>query len=236
MSIKLSLKKSCTLIVLAFFTFASVYAQQLRVSGKVTDASTNETLPGVNVAVKGSGTGTATDGSGNYSISVNRGSVLVFSFLGYAPQEISVGTATTINVALQPEATQLGEVVVTALGIKKEARTVGYSVQKINAPELTKAAPPSIAHGLMGKAAGVNVTQPNGIEGGSQRIIIRGNNSLLGNNQPLIIVDGIQMGDGRMGLNQSNGSGYNIRTGSYSTPDLGGAQTDWGNPLNFLNN
>ncbi len=233
---KLCLKRCFTFMVTAFFVFASVYAQQLRVSGKVTDSGTNETLPGVNVAVKGTTTGVATDANGNYSISVNRGSVLLFSFLGYKPQEVTVGNTTTINVALVSEATELGEVVVTALGIRKETRTIGYSVQKINSPELTKASPPNIAHGLMGKAAGVNVTQPNGVEGSSQRIIIRGNSSLLGNNQPLIIVDGIQMSDGQMGLNQSNGSGYNIRTGSFSTPDLGGAQTDWGNPLNFLNN
>ena len=236
MSSKLSLKRCFTFLVTAFCVFASVYAQQLKVGGKVTDASTNETLPGVNVAVKGTGTGTATDGSGNYSISVNRGSTLVFSFLGYTSQEIAVGNSATINVALVPSATQLNEVVVTALGIKKETRTIGYSVQKIPSAELTKVAAPSLAIALMGKAAGVNVIQPNGVEGSSQRIVIRGNSSLLGNNQPLIIIDGIQMSDGRMGLNQSNGSGYNIATGSYTTPDLGGTQNDWGNPLNFLNN
>jgi iron complex outermembrane recepter protein len=236
MSSKLGLKRCFTFLVTAFFMFASVYAQQLRISGRVTDASTNETLPGVNVAVKGSGTGTSTDGNGSYSISVNRGSVLVFSFLGYASQEFAVGNTTTINVALQPEATALNEVVVTALGIRKDVKRIGFSVQKIGNQEIAKVAPPTLAVGLMGKAAGVNVTQPNGVEGGSQRIVIRGNNSLLGNNQPLIIIDGIQMSDGHMGLNQSNGSGYNIRTGSFGTPDLGGTQTDWGSSLNFINN
>ena len=97
--------------------FASVSAQQLKVSGRVTDASTNEALPGANVALKGSGTGiTTTDGNGAYTLSAGRGGVLVFSLLGYATQEVTVGTSTTINVSLRPQANELNEVVVTAFG------------------------------------------------------------------------------------------------------------------------
>lgn len=221
MSNKLSLKRCFTFFVLSFFMFASVYAQQLKVSGKVTDASTNETLPGVNVAVKGSGTGTSTDGNGNYSISVSRGGILVFSFVGYAAQEITVGTTATINVALQAEATQLSEVVVTGLGIKRDKRSLGYAVQQIKAEQITELAPVDIAQGLMGKVAGLNISTANGLTNASSRITIRGNNSLFGNNQPLVVIDGAILEN--RSLSQSN-----------TENSLGGYQ-DWGNYLSYMN-
>lgn len=191
MSNKLSLQKCCTIIVLAFFTFASVFAQQLKVSGKVTDASTNESLPGVNVAVKGSGTGTSTDGSGNYSISVSAGSTLMFSFLGYASQEIKVEASTTINVGLQPEATQLGEVVVTALGRSKESKKLGFSADQIKGNDLAQTRQINPVNSLQGKVAGLQIDQ--GFSGpfGSSRIVIRGNSTLGKNNQPIFVVDGV---------------------------------------------
>ncbi|MCU7547577.1 SusC/RagA family TonB-linked outer membrane protein [Chitinophagaceae bacterium LB-8] len=87
----------------------------------------------------------------------------------------------------------------------------------------------------MGKVAGLNITVPNGVEGSSQRVVIRGNNVLFGNNQPLYVVDGVPLSDGQMGLKQSDGTGFNVATASYGTPDVGGTQTDWGSRLNFIN-
>jgi len=203
MSSKLSLKKWCTFIVLSFFVFASVNAQQLKVSGRVTDASTNESLPGVNVAVKGSGTGTSTDGTGNYSLSVNKGSVLVFSFLGYGPQEIAVGNTTTINVALQAEATELNEVVVTALGIRRSQKALGYAVSKVSAKDITKVGSPNFGSALYGKASGVRITSAPGGATSAVNINIRGMNSINFSNQPLIIVDGVPIRNG-----SANDAGY----------------------------
>ena len=191
MSVKLSVKRYCTVIVLVFFVFAGVYAQQLKVSGKVTDASTNGTLPGVNVALKGSGTGTSTDGTGNFSISVERGSTLLFSFLGYASQEIKVETSTIINVSLQPEATQLGEVVVTALGRSKESKKLGFSADQIKGTDLVQTRQLNPVNSLQGKVAGLQIDQGVGGPFGSSRIVIRGNSTLGKNNQPIFVVDGV---------------------------------------------
>lgn len=197
------LKRCFTFLVTAFFMFASVYAQQLRVSGKVTDASTNEALPGVNVAVKGSGTGTSTDGNGSYTLSVNRGGVLVFSFLGYAPQEIAVGNSTSINVALQPEATELNEVVVTALGIRRAQKALGYAVSKIDAKDIAKVGSPNFGSAMYGKASGVRITSAPGGATSSVNINIRGMNSINFSNQPLIVVDGVPIRNG-----SANDAGY----------------------------
>ncbi len=222
--------------LILFCSWQFVLAQKT-ITGIVTDANDGSVLPGVSVVVKGTTTGTVTDNNGAYSLKVPASATaLLFSFIGYTQQEVVISGQSAINVTLQPAAEQLSEVVVTALGIKKDVKRIGYSVQKVASKDLSKAAAPNVAQGLMGKAAGVNVSQANGVEGGSQRIVIRGNTSLLGNNQPLIVVDGIQMSDGRMGLAQSNGSGFNIKTGLYETPDLGGTQTDWGSSLNFINN
>jgi len=203
MSSKLCLKRCITFAVTAFFVFASVYAQQLKVSGKVTDSGTNETLPGVNVAVKGTTTGVATDVNGNYSISVNRGSVLVFSFLGYTPQEITVGSNTTINVALISEATELGEVVVTALGIRRSQKALGYAVSKIDAKEITKVGSPNFGSALYGKASGVRISTAPGGATSAVAINIRGMNSINFSSQPLIVVDGVPIRNG-----EANNNGY----------------------------
>jgi iron complex outermembrane recepter protein len=200
---KLSFKRSCTLLVLAFLAFAGVYAQQIRVTGKVTDASNNEALPGVNVAVKGAGTGTSTDGNGNYSISVARESVLVYSFLGYASQEVNVGNQTTINVSLQPEATELSEVVVTALGIRRSQKALGYAVSKIDAKDIAKVGSPNFGSAMYGKASGVRITSAPGGATSAVNINIRGMNSINFSNQPLIIVDGMPIRNG-----SANDAGY----------------------------
>ncbi|MGZ3833464.1 MAG: SusC/RagA family TonB-linked outer membrane protein [Mucilaginibacter sp.] len=159
--------------------------------GKVVDEN-GLALPGASIKVKGSGAGTTTDGKGEFSIDVPDGGTLIVSYIGYKTKEITVNGNAPLTISLSPSST-LNEVVVTALGIKREARSLGYSNQKISGSDITKADPPNISQGLMGKVAGLNVTVPNGVEGGSSRIIIRGNSNLLGNNQPLIVVDGVMI-------------------------------------------
>lgn len=176
----------------------SSYAQRT-VSGRVTDTGGNG-MPGVNVIVKGTSVGTTTDAGGNYSINVApEGTTLVFSFIGYATQEVEIGNRTSVNVAMEEDTRQLGEVVVTALGIERETKALGYSVTTVSGEAFQDARTNNLASQLAGRIAGVNATSVAGGPAGSTRVIIRGNKSLLGNNQPLYVVDGIPMDNSQFG-------------------------------------
>lgn len=206
----------------------------LKISGTVTGPD-NTPLPFVSVTVEGTGRGTATDQKGYFEMEANVGEVLVFSLVGHKTYKVRIESNTsTLTVKLESNDGQMNEVVVTALGIKREAKQVGYSVQKIGAADITRTAPPNIVQGLMGKAAGLNVSVPNGIEGGSSRIVIRGNNSLIGNNQPLIVIDGIQIQDNPMGMDNKSGNYNPLDNKPPNSVDLGTLK-DWGSYLNFIN-
>lgn len=167
-------------------------AQAQTITGRVTDAISNDGLPGVTVLVKGTQIGTATDATGNYSINVPpNGTTLVFRFVGYKTEERTIGNATTLNVALEVAAQGLDEVVVTALGVEREKRTLGYAVQNVNPQQILNSREPNIVNALAGKVAGVQINNSSGQAGSSSRIVIRGNTSLTGNNEPLFVVDGI---------------------------------------------
>lgn len=170
-------------------TLSPAQAQQ-SLSGKVSGEA-GEALPGVNVIVKGTSTGTVTDIEGNYSLNVGEeAETLVFSFIGFITKEVEIGNRSTVNVELLTDAQQLSEVVVTALGIKREERSLGYSVQEISTQGLEEARETNIVNSLQGKVAGVQIAGSSGNIGGSSRILIRGANSVSGNNQPLFVVDG----------------------------------------------
>lgn len=184
-------KMSQALVFLILMLSFTAEAQQRTVTGKVTDAS-GIGMPGVNLIVKGTSTGTATDANGSYSLSVpGDQSVLVVSFIGFATQEITVGNQSTIDVSLEVSAETLSEVVVTALGISREKKELGYSVQDVSGNRLTEARDVNVANALAGKVAGVQIKQNGTGVGGSTRITIRGNNTIAGSNQPLIVVDGV---------------------------------------------
>lgn len=164
--------------------------QQVKITGKVTDKN-SEALPGVTILIEGTRKGTTTDFDGNYSINAQQGDVLVFSFVSMQTQKITVGNTTIINVVLQDAINQLDEVVVTALGITKEKKVLGYSVQEVKTEELNKAQTVSIGSKLSGKVAGLQVNTSSKL-GGSSRFVIRGENTLsLGGNEALIVVDGV---------------------------------------------
>ncbi|MBF8962943.1 SusC/RagA family TonB-linked outer membrane protein [Pontibacter sp. FD36] len=171
---------------------ASAFAQDRAVSGKVTEASTGNGLPGVSVAVKGTTIGTATDAEGNYQVRVpDANATLVFRYLGYTTREAAVGNQSTINVSLQTDARQLDEVVVTALGIERSERSLGYATQQVQGDNLTFTKEQNVIGSLAGKVAGVQVQGSSGASmGGTQKIKIRGVNSVAGVDQPLIVVDG----------------------------------------------
>ncbi len=179
----------------------------IAISGKVTGQDGNP-LPGVNVTVKGTRKGTTTGADGSFSIDANAGDVIVISMVGYESQEITVGSATNISVVLQSSAQQLSEVVVTALGIRREKRALGYSAQNVSGENLTKAREVNILNSLTGKIAGVEVNKTGTGPAGSARITIRGNNFLPSasggsNNEPLIVVDGIPMDNFQSATGQS---------------------------------
>ena len=194
LSAKLFAALSMVLLTLSFGA-VSAYAQQLTVSGKISD-NAGEALAGATVAVKGTSIGAVSSIDGSYSILVpSRDAVLVFSYVGYKPQEITVGSQAVINVELLSTA-ELEEVVVTSLGITKEARAVGYAVSTIKAVELTKVGTPNFATALYGKAAGVRIYAAPGGQTSAVSMTVRGISSLFGNTQPLLVMDGVPIRNG----------------------------------------
>ena len=168
-----------------------VLAQDVAVSGRVTSSDDGSTLPGVTVQVKGASRGTTTDADGNYKVTVPANGTLVFSYIGYTNQEAVVGNRTAINIVLKADATNLGEVVVTALGIERDKRSLSYATQQINGDRLAQRGEPNVLNALQGKISGVQITGASGEAGASTNINIRGIQSFTGNNQPLFVVDGI---------------------------------------------
>lgn len=184
--------KRCLLLAGMLLSFTGVFAQERTVSGKVTSFEDGAALPGVNVLLKGTTIGTITDIDGNYALSVpNDAAVLVFSFIGYTKEEVPVDNRNTIDIQLVADITQLNEVVVTALGIERERQSLGYSVQEIEGATIAEAKEPNVANALTGKVAGLQVVRSSNGPAGSSKIVLRGYRSLTGDNQPLIVVDGV---------------------------------------------
>nr|MBZ1359317.1 SusC/RagA family TonB-linked outer membrane protein [Dyadobacter fermentans] len=204
---------------------ASKTAPKRNVTGNVKD-ETGVGLPGVSVLVKGTQRGTSSDGDGNFSLEIPDGevetAVLIFSFVGYTSQEVPVGNQTAVNVQLAPEAKALNEVVVTALGIAKEKKALAYAVTEVKGAEFTQARENNIGNALTGKIAGVNATGMATGPGGSSRIVIRGNGSLNGNNQPLYVINGMPMDNTTPGGTAADGNGMNVDRGD----GIGGINPD----------
>ncbi|MGF7041055.1 SusC/RagA family TonB-linked outer membrane protein [Mucilaginibacter lappiensis] len=188
-------------------------AVPVQVTGRVTDNT--GALPGATVKVKGSKMATSTNADGRYSINVpDENAVLVFSSIGYLTQEIVVGGRNVIDVKLTEEASKLNEVVVTALGISRQRKALAYSVTEVKGDEFTQARENNVANALTGKVAGVNATGLSTGPGGSSRVIIRGNGSLSGGNQPLYVINGMPLENSVPGGSATtNGSAGNVDRG-----------------------
>ena len=179
---------------LTFLLFVGFSASaQMQISGKVTNVETGDPIPGVSVVVKSQTTiGTSTDMDGNYSFQVpSNAQVLVFSFVGMQRVEEPISGRSTIDIAMQPAIEEMEEVVVTALGISRERKSLGYTVQDVSGEELEETANPNLETGISGKIAGVEVRQSSGMPGAPSQIFIRGANSFSGDNTPLYVVDGM---------------------------------------------
>lgn len=170
----------------------AAFAQERTVSGKLTDAQSGEPLPGVNVQIKGANKGTNSSIDGDYKLSVpSENTVLVFSFIGMETLEVAVGNRSVIDLQLKQDLQQLNEVVVTALGIEREKQSLASSITKVDSRQLTDVPLTNVVNSLAGQVAGVQITNGSSGVGSSSRIIIRGENSLSGTNQPLFVVDGV---------------------------------------------
>ncbi len=181
-------------------------AQDRTVTGRVTDQSSGEGLPGVTVLVKGTSVGVTTGGDGSFTLSAPASATtLVFSSIGFGTQERPIGD--NVTVALATDTKQLGEVVVTALGVERNRNQLAYSATQIDGSDVTKARNPNAINGLSGKVAGLNITQNNAL-GGSTNVVIRGTKSISGNNQALFVVDGVPISNQNTNsLDQRTGRG-----------------------------
>jgi len=185
------MRRLSLVFVLGCFASVSLLAQQT-ISGKVTDAS-DVPLIGASILVKGTTSGTVTDVDGNFILEVPiTGESLIVSYTGFATLEYPVSEIDgEVNIVLDESASQLNEVVVTGLGIKREKKALGYAVTTLDAEELESRPEADVSRILRGKVPGVNITQTSGLAGSGTNIIIRGYTSIQGSNQPLFVVDGV---------------------------------------------
>lgn len=184
-------KRILLFVLLSFAGYLTMYSQTI--TGKVTSSEDKLGIPGVNIVKKGTTIGTITDIDGLFSIQGAKGDIFTVSFLGMTSQEIVVKEKTYLEIELSPQTEEISEVVVTALGLKRDEKALGYAVQKVSGDEIAKVKELDVVNALSGKVAGVNIIQADGsIGGGGSRIVIRGESSLAGNNDPLFIINGIQ--------------------------------------------
>jgi hypothetical protein len=173
--------------------FSNVWAQSRTVTGKVSDSSDGSAIPGVNVVLKGTLKGTSSNANGSYSITLDDANpVLIFSFVGYNPIEVPVGSRSVVDVSMSLSSSTLNEVVVTALGIKREEKSLGYSVAKVDGSNMNRVTTENVLNGLSGKVAGVAINSTGGT-GSSVSMVIRGAKSLSNDNQPLFVIDGVEL-------------------------------------------
>ena len=203
------------LLMIVLFVFAGVttlFAQTRVITGSITSAVEGEgPIPGVTVQVKGTTIGASTDVNGSYSINVPaNATTLVFSYIGMKSQEVAIQNRTVINAVLESDLVGLDEVVVTALGISREKKALGYAVQDVKGEELAKVRTQNIIGTLSGRVAGVQITTATGQMGGGAKINIRGNTSLTKNNQPLFVVDGIPIDNSDYSYGATGAGGYDL--------------------------
>ncbi len=209
------------MVLLLFFGGVGTLFAQKVITGTVTDKSDGSAIPGVNIVVKGTAVGTTTDAKGVYTLNVPaKAKILEFSFVGMVTKDIEIGSQSHIDVVLQSSSLKLNELVVTALGISRKKKALGYSVTQLSGKDITTVKQSNVINSLAGRVSGVVLTTSPSGPGGGTRVIIRGNNSLSGNNQPLYVVDGIPVDNS--GVGSANGSS----TANYRRTDYGTGISD----------
>jgi len=202
------------LALMIFVGMQVVQAQSRAISGTVTNAEDGSTIPGVSVVVKGTTFGTTTDLQGRYNLNVPADAqVLQFSFVGMKTIEVAIGVENVINVSMEPEATAIEGVVVTAIGVRREAKALGYAVQSVGSEDIARSAAINPVNALSGRVAGVQITNSSGAAGSSSYMTIRGAASLTGNNQPLFVVDGVPIDNSQLTSGNPTAGGNNLLYG-----------------------
>ena len=208
------------LMMAAILSAGFAFAQNVQVTGIATSAEDGYPMPSVAVAVQGTGRGTTTDLDGAYSISVPSNGTLVFSFLGYDDAVVPVNGRTVINVALQPGSIMVDDVMITAMGISKSEKSLGYSATEIKSDELIAARQNNVINAVAGKVAGVSISSSATTAGGQQSVIIRGLSSIGSSNQPLYIVDGVPMQSLRISNTAEGYGNLGVGIGSLNNDDI----------------
>lgn len=225
---KKTLQLTCLLLYASSYAFAAGKTAHPELSASLTKSfnqeaikgvvrdSSGTTLPGVSVQVKGTKIATQTTINGQFGVAAKQGDVLVFSYIGYEQKEVTVGAGSTLDVVLKSSSQQLNTVVVTALGIKRTEKSLTYATQTVSNKDLTTVKTDNLVNALNGKVAGLTVSPSASGVGGSAKVILRGNKSFAGNNQPLYVIDGVPM------TNSSNSNGQPNNTYGGSTNVDGG--------------
>jgi len=209
--------------ILALSIFSSI-AQTRVINGTVSSSDDGLPIPGVSVSVKGTTMGSITDANGNFAITVPESAkALVFSFVGMQTQEVSISSSTKINVILKSEVIGVEEVVVTAMGIKRDKKALGYSVSEFKGEDFGNVGNEDATKALQGKVSGVSISAGSGAPGASTRVLVRGLSSITGSNQPLYVIDGVP-------INNSFNSG-NATENSLNA----NAKVDFGNTASDIN-
>ncbi len=203
--------------VLSFFLLCmlfvgAAYGQERTIRGKVVDKEGSEPLPGVSIIATGTNTGTQTDTDGQFSLTLPQSTAsITISYIGYENQTITLSSSNEYNIELSSDAAQLSEVVVTALGIKRERQALGYATQEVKGENLTVNNNQNVLNNLSGRVAGAQVTASSGAVGASSRIVLRGNNSFGGNNQPLFVIDGVPIDNSATNVNAGGRDGVDVQ-------------------------
>jgi TonB-linked SusC/RagA family outer membrane protein len=209
------MKKITMFLLCVVFASGALWAQNVQISGVVTDAE-GEPLPGVSVVVKGANVTAATDANGRYNINAAGDATLVFTFIGMKTQEEAVAGRAIINIVLESGTVALDEVIVTALGISRSEKTIGYAATTVNKEEIVKARNTNVVSSLSGKVAGLQVQTTAADPGAASSVIIRGYGSINGSNQPLYVVDGVPL---QNMMNTVQGHSFNLDGISNVAPD-----------------
>lgn len=206
------MRKTISVFTLLLFCTMVAFAQTSPVTGQIKNAK-GEPVPYATIRQKGSNKAVSADQNGNFIISVPKGATLEVTATGFQPRELSVGTTANISVALATSASNMEEIVVTAVGIRRSEKALGYAISKVNPDELLQKSEPDMLKGLQGKVAGVDIRTSQGTPGAATRIQIRGNNSFFGETQPLIIVDGIPYSNDQVSTSSQTSGGTAYSSG-----------------------
>lgn len=216
--------KKCLCIIFLLFAIKNIQAQKLKLIGKVVDSESKFPIIGVDIKVNNGNGKTSTDSTGEFSIAIDKGNTLTASILGYKNKTVAI-QQDTVTIFLQQDPKQLTDVVVTALGISRQTRALGYSVQSLSNKQFATNPAPNLVNDLSGKVAGVQITNGGAGVGSTSRIVIRGETSLSGTNQPLFVIDGVPINNETYFNDAIEG---NSNQGTW-------AETDWGNGAADIN-